>query len=96
MKIYTIYDKKAKLGSNLFPAENFEVAKRIVSCSLDGESTLVHYPADYDLREVGIYDADLCKVAGYDKDDFSNGYPVINLIPESLKKYCLDGSFSSE
>lgn len=89
MFLYSIYDKKAKKFDNVMVFPSDEVAKRSLVASLNNQSLLVLYPSDYQLVLLGDFNDHTGAIG---TDDVRN-FDIIEMIPEKLKQYCLDGSF---
>lgn len=90
MNVYSIYDKKACKFDSLMLFDNDELAKRALITSFNQQSLLVLYPSDYRLSRVAVFNV---ASGAFDCDDVCS-FDVVDLIPDKLKSYALDGSFN--
>lgn len=57
INVYSVKDIKSLVYGNPFFEHNDEVAKRMFGRAVNDErTTIYHYPADYELVKIGIYD----------------------------------------
>lgn len=91
MNVYSIYDKKARKYDSLMLFDNDELAKRAIVASLNQQSLLVLYPSDYSLSRVAIFNV---SSGSFDCDNVCS-FDVVDLIPQHLKQYAIDGSFTN-
>lgn len=91
VNLYCVFDKKSKTANPPFPAVNDDVAKRSLVCSLNAESQLVMYPADYELHFIGRFSDETMELI--DGRGSALQISVVDLVPPGLRKYALDGSF---
>ena len=69
LKLFTIYDKKTKVHTPPIHGHNRGQIYRQLEMDLKkGSSTIVHYPDDYQLYEVGVFDDQSGLVEGHSLD----------------------------
>lgn len=90
MKMYAIFDDK--IGEFLTPffAPSDKHATKIVRDSFSSESQLVLYPGDYTLQRLGDFDTEKGLLS---QDSMSEVCSIRSLVPVSLRRFVLDGSY---
>lgn len=90
---YSVLDRKAKEYSPVFSAKNDDVARRIIVNSLRQDSQLVLYPADYVVVHLCDFDMESGDIIKLEGSFIHVVAELVDLIPEHLRSYCLDGTF---
>lgn len=76
MKIFTIYDKKSLIYGNPFYNMQIGQAERTFSQAINDSSNpnnlLAKYPTDFELYEIGSFDANTGQITPLEKPNFIN------------------------
>lgn len=91
---FSVFDCKANEHAQIFTAKNSDVARRMIVQSLSGDSLLCQYPGDYSLVHVSDFDTETGEWIPLDGD--REVAQLVDLIPDELKKFAVDGSFIKE
>lgn len=92
MNLYCLYDSKVKEFVTPFFAPSDDHASQVVRNSFAKNSHLVLYPSDYSLYIMASFD----ETTGDITPDKREILSISHIIPLSLRKYCLDGTFGEE
>lgn len=90
---FSVLDRKAAEYAPVFTAKNADVARRMIVQSLSGDSLLCQYPGDYKLVHLCDFDTESGEIVLTSVNDVAN---LVDLIPDELKKFAVDGSFIKE
>lgn len=90
---FSVFDKKSASYFPVFTAKNAEVARRSLVQSLTPDSVLVQYPQDYILIHLSNFDDESGEIIALDGSFVHEAGQLVDLIPEPLQQYALDGSF---
>ena len=90
---FSVFDRKANQYFPVFTAKNSEVARRTLVQSLTPESVLVQYPQDYTLVHLCDFDDESGAIIELEGSFVHEVGHLVDLIPEPLQQYALDGSF---
>lgn len=90
---FAVYDRKAGQYFPVFSARNPEVARRMIVQSFNKDSVLVQYPADYTLIHLSNFDDESGEIIALGGSFIHEVGHIVDLIPEPLQQYALDGSF---
>ena len=93
---FSVYDRKANEYAPVFTAKNADVARRMIVQSLSGDSLLCQYPGDYTLVHVSDFDTETGNLISLDGSFAHEVAQLVDLIPDELKKFAVDGSFIKE
>ena len=91
---FSVFDKKASSFFPVFTAKNSEVARRSLVQSLTPDSVLVQYPSDYTLIHLSNFDDESGEIIALAGAYVHEVGQIVDLIPEPLRQYVLDGSFA--
>lgn len=90
---FSILDRKGAQFFPVFTAKNVDVARRSVVQSLTPENVLVQYPRDYTLVHVADFNDETGEIIALDGSCVHECGQLVDLIPDTLRQYALDGSF---
>lgn len=93
---FSVFDRKAQEYAPIFTAKNSDVARRMIVQSLSGDSLLCQYPGDYTLVHVSDFDTETGALVPLDGAFAREVGHLVDLIPDELKKFAVDGSFIKE
>ena len=91
---FSVFDKKAREYAPVFTAKNDDVARRMVVQSLSGDCLLCRYPGDYYLAHLCDFDTESGAIFFLEDSDISVVASLVDLMPDELKRFALDGSFT--
>lgn len=86
--IYTIKDKHVSMYLPPFLSSSDDEAKRMVADSIEPNSMLARFPADYQLVRCGVFDSKL----GLSRDPEDNIPDVLCSITDIIRQKVLDGT----
>lgn len=94
--IYGVYDKKAPGYKMIFPADNDDLAKRVMYRMLSGDrsSDMVMYPYDFAVYRLGSFIVDTGAIHNFDMKDIA--FELVSLFskPEDNVKESDDSAVS--
>lgn len=93
---FSVLDRKAMEYAPVFTAKNADVARRLIVQSLSGDSLLCQYPGDYILVHLSDFDNESGELILWDGSFVREVAKLVDLIPDGMKKFAIDGSFIKE